>query len=140
MQIVEIGLPDPVHLLHRFFQNPSPARAEADFPGNGCNGCGRFGGVAQRPTAARRKRGVGCVSSGKYCGSMSISDQLRRIIESSGQSWYRIAVESGVQQSSLSRFMRGERGLTTDSLDKIGAVLGLELKVRKKGGKPRGDR
>lgn len=69
---------------------------------------------------------------------MSISDQLRRIIESSGQSWYRIAIESGVQQSSLSRFMRGERGLTTDSLDKIGAVLGLELKVKKTGGKPRG--
>lgn len=57
----------------------------------------------------------------------SLSDQLRHIIEAGELSRYAIAKRSGVDASQLHRFIRGTGRLTTDSLDKIGAVLGLRL-------------
>ena len=59
--------------------------------------------------------------------TMRLSDQIRKAINGCGLSRYRIAAESGVEESSLSRFMAKEHGLTTDSLDKIADVLRLEL-------------
>jgi transcriptional regulator with XRE-family HTH domain len=58
---------------------------------------------------------------------MTVSDQLRHIIEAGELSRYEIAKRSGVDASQLHRFVRGTGRLTTDSLDKIGAVLGLRL-------------
>lgn len=59
--------------------------------------------------------------------TLSLSEQLRRYIRRCGLSQYRLAQESGVEPSSLSRFMRGEHGLSTASLDEIGKVLRLRL-------------
>jgi len=59
---------------------------------------------------------------------MKLSDEIRRAIQSSGLSRYEIAKRSGVQQSALSRFVRGE-GLSTASLDRLAPVLGLHLVV-----------
>ena len=56
----------------------------------------------------------------------SISDQLRRAIEQSGQSRYAIWKATGVAQSTLSRFMAGE-GLTLDVIDRLARHLGLNL-------------
>ena len=76
----------------------------------------------------------------KQNSPQSLSDQLRRIIAESGLSRYELARRSGVEQSALSRFVNGQRGLTTESLDRLARTLGLELTAkppvfkRKKGG------
>lgn len=62
--------------------------------------------------------------------SKSFSDELRSLIETSGMTRYELAKLSGVQQSALGRFMRSERGLTTDSVDRLAEALGLELRRR----------
>lgn len=58
---------------------------------------------------------------------ITLSDQLRDIIEAGPLTRYRIAKDSGVDASQLLRFMRGDGRLTNDSLDKIGDVLKLRL-------------
>jgi len=58
-----------------------------------------------------------------------LSEQLRKIIEDGPVSRYRISKESGVDASQLLRFVKGRGRLTTDSLDRIGLVLGLRLEV-----------
>ncbi len=62
---------------------------------------------------------------------MAVSDQLRRAIEKSPESRYAIAQATGVNQSTLSRFMHGG-GLSSENLDLIAAYLGLELKPKRK--------
>jgi len=57
----------------------------------------------------------------------TLSDQLRQIIEAGELSRYEIAKRSGVDASQLHRFVQGKGRLTTDSLDKIGAVLKLHF-------------
>lgn len=56
-----------------------------------------------------------------------VSDQLRVAILAAGENRHRIALATGVQESTLSRFVRGERGLDLTSVDKLAAYLGLEL-------------
>ena len=60
---------------------------------------------------------------------MTFSDQIRRAIEGSGLSRYRIAQETGVDQASLSRFMAGS-GITTTTLDAIAEVLRLKVEMK----------
>ena len=57
----------------------------------------------------------------------TLSEQLRAIIENGPVTGYRIAKESGVDASQLHRFVNGTGRLTTDSLDRIGAVLKLRF-------------
>ena len=57
----------------------------------------------------------------------ALSEQLRDIIENGPMTRYRIAKLSGVDASQLHRFVSGTGRLTTDSLDKIAAVLNLRL-------------
>jgi len=61
----------------------------------------------------------------------TLSDQLRAEIErarTSGEmSRYRLAKETGITQAILSRFATGKAGITMETADKIGAVLGLTL-------------
>jgi len=59
-----------------------------------------------------------------------ISDRLRQAIEASGQSVYRVAKESGVDQSILQRFLAGERMPSLPNADKLAAYLGLELRPK----------
>lgn len=56
-----------------------------------------------------------------------LSEQIRRAIETCGLSRYQIAKQTGVEQSALSRFVSGERGFTTASLDKLADLLDLEI-------------
>ena len=60
-----------------------------------------------------------------------ITAGIRRAILASGQSRYAIAKASGVSEAALSRFMSGERGLTTATLDRLADVLGLEIVARR---------
>ncbi|MAE61002.1 MAG: hypothetical protein CMJ49_06550 [Planctomycetaceae bacterium] len=60
----------------------------------------------------------------------SFSDQLRTAIDGSGLTRYRICKEAGIDEASMSRFMNGTMGFSIDALDRIGEVIGLEVKAR----------
>lgn len=62
--------------------------------------------------------------------TMTFTEQIRRAIETCGVTRYRIAQETDVSEAALSRFMTGERGLATSSLDKLAEYLELELRMR----------
>jgi transcriptional regulator with XRE-family HTH domain len=68
--------------------------------------------------------------------SAKFSDQLRRAVDASGLSRYRIAKLLGVSESLLSRFMAG-KWLGQESLDALAALLDLHVaagkRPRKKG-------
>jgi hypothetical protein len=59
-----------------------------------------------------------------------LTDQLRRAIETAEKSRYRIALEAKIDHATLSRFMHGKGGLSMEGLDRLGEVLGLELKAK----------
>ena len=59
-----------------------------------------------------------------------LSDQLRRAIDASDKSRYRISKETGIAQETLSRFMSGKGGLSIDGIDKLAECLGLRLDNR----------
>ena len=65
-------------------------------------------------------------------GNISFTDQLRRAIVDSGLTRYRISQESGIAESVLSRFIHGERGLNSDSIDRLMDFLGLEIRPRRR--------
>ncbi len=56
-----------------------------------------------------------------------IEQQLRDAIQSSGLSLYQLGKESGINDSQLSRFMRGERDLRLQNVVRLCRVLGLHL-------------
>jgi transcriptional regulator with XRE-family HTH domain len=62
----------------------------------------------------------------------SFSDELRRAVDGCGLSRYRICRELGIAESTLSRFMSGERGLTMKCLDLLAALLDLHVAVGKR--------
>ena len=58
-----------------------------------------------------------------------LEKQLRRAIQGSGLSAYRIAQESGVSEAVLSRFLNRQRTITLATASKLAEVLGLRLIV-----------
>ena len=61
-----------------------------------------------------------------------ICDKLKKAIEKSPKSRYRLWQETGIKQSHLSRFMAGTRGLGVDNAEKLAKALGFELILKKK--------
>lgn len=61
----------------------------------------------------------------------TMTDVLKTAIEESGISRYRIAKDTGILETSLSRFMRGETSLRLDKADVLAEYLGLELGKRR---------
>lgn len=57
----------------------------------------------------------------------TITEALKAAIRASGLSRYRIAKDTGVLQTSLSRFMGGQTSLRLDMADRLAAYLGLRL-------------
>ena len=55
------------------------------------------------------------------------SEQLRRIVRECEETRYRISQETGIGEAALSKFVHGERGLSLESLDKLAALLRLEV-------------
>ena len=60
-----------------------------------------------------------------------LSEQLKKAIEDSDFSQYRIAKETGVAQSTISQFLNGKRSLSLANIDKLCEFLGLQLTNRK---------
>ena len=56
-----------------------------------------------------------------------LSEQVRRAVDASGLSRYRIAKEIGVSESTMSRFMAGKGGLSLANLDALADLLGLDI-------------
>ena len=62
---------------------------------------------------------------------MKVSDQLKLLIEESPLSRHRLCALAGVSAASMAQFIAGRRGLSLESLDALGAVMGLELTASK---------
>jgi predicted XRE-type DNA-binding protein len=60
---------------------------------------------------------------------IKLSEQIRQAIDHCGVTRYVISKKTGIQQSALSRFMSGERGLPTKTLDKLADYLDLNISV-----------
>lgn len=63
-----------------------------------------------------------------------ILDDVRKAIQASAKSRYRIWKETGISQPQLSKLMRGERGLSIEALERLAECLGLEIVIRPKDG------
>lgn len=61
----------------------------------------------------------------------TIMEQLRAAIDDAPVSRYRIAKETGIAESQISRFMSGESGISAETIDRIGEYLELDLVSRK---------
>jgi predicted transcriptional regulator len=61
-----------------------------------------------------------------------LSDQLRRLIEESTLSRYEISKRTGIAESTLCKLVHGERGISTESWDRLGECLELELRPARK--------
>ncbi|MDB4650151.1 helix-turn-helix transcriptional regulator [Pirellulaceae bacterium] len=61
---------------------------------------------------------------------VSLSNQLRVIIENHGKTRYRISKETGIDASQLHRFVNGTGRITNETLDKLGKCLDLEIRVK----------
>ncbi|MEP0846411.1 MAG: helix-turn-helix transcriptional regulator [Phycisphaerae bacterium] len=62
-------------------------------------------------------------------------NMMRKAMETSGQSRYRISKETGIAESVLSRFMSGETALTVETAERLADYLGLEIVLRPKRGR-----
>ncbi len=58
---------------------------------------------------------------------LSLSDQVRKAMDASGISRYRIAKETGISQATLSRFMSGDAGISLEYLDRLAEFLVLDI-------------
>lgn len=58
---------------------------------------------------------------------LKVSEQLKAIVETCGVTRYRLAREIGIAESTLSRFIHGERSLSSKAVDALGDYLGLEV-------------
>ena len=68
----------------------------------------------------------------------AISEQLRQAIDSSAMSRNAICKATGIDKAAMSRFMAGKTGFSTSSVDKLAALLGLELRPTTKRSRPKG--
>ena len=67
---------------------------------------------------------------------------IKAAINASDQNRHRIAQDTGISESALSRLMSGERGLSVESVEILADYLGLEISIkpkrRRKGGRGNG--
>ena len=63
-----------------------------------------------------------------------LTDQLRRAIDDSGLTRYRIAKETGISESTLAQFYNGRRGLSMEALNALGEFLHLKITLGRKPG------
>lgn len=68
----------------------------------------------------------------------TVTATLRKALESCGQSRYAVSKETGIPESTLSRFVAGGKPLRGENIDKLCAYLGLVL-VAKAGNARKGN-
>lgn len=57
----------------------------------------------------------------------TLSQQIRQAILASDATRYEIAKATGVSQSTLSKFVLGQRGISIEAMDSVGLFLGLSI-------------
>lgn len=62
----------------------------------------------------------------------TLFDQIRQAVLDSEDTRYRISQETQIDQSALSRFVSGERGLSEDAMNRLARYLGLEIVIGKR--------
>jgi hypothetical protein len=62
----------------------------------------------------------------------AIYEQLRKAIQGSEKTRYKLWQETGIDQGQLARFMAGTAGLSVENIEKLAEALGLEIIVRPK--------
>ena len=62
----------------------------------------------------------------------TFTEQLRRAIRDCGETRYALAKRTGIEQSTMSRFVTGNRGLSMEAIDCLFDALDLEIKPRSK--------
>ena len=60
---------------------------------------------------------------------VKLSDGLRQAVDASGLSHYRICKQLGMAESTLSRFMSGQGGLSMEYIDALADLLDLSIKA-----------
>ena len=61
----------------------------------------------------------------------TVTEQLRRAVEQSGESRYSISKATGVDKAVLSRFVASGRGVRSETFDALCEYLGLELRPKR---------
>ena len=64
--------------------------------------------------------------------SKKLTDQVRQAIDDSGLTRYRIAKETGIDESTLAKFYNGHRGLSMEALNALGECLQLTITLGRK--------
>ena len=64
--------------------------------------------------------------------SKPVSQQLSDAINNSPESLREIEKQTGINHSMLSRFVRGDRGISSDTFDALCKYLDLELRLKSK--------
>ena len=59
----------------------------------------------------------------------TVSEQVRKILEDCPVSRHRLCKLTGINQGNLAGFMTGRRGLSQESLDALGLLLGFEVRA-----------
>jgi transcriptional regulator with XRE-family HTH domain len=59
-----------------------------------------------------------------------VFDTIRKAIEASGKTRYRLSKETGIDQAQLSRLMSGKEGVSVENLERLAEALGLEIVIR----------
>ena len=58
----------------------------------------------------------------------TFTERLRQAIRDSGMTRYSISVQTGIAESTLCKFIKGERGMSLDSVDRLMECLRLEVR------------
>jgi hypothetical protein len=58
-----------------------------------------------------------------------LSDEIRRAVDSSGLTRYRISKSLNIAESTMSRFMSGQGGLSMEYLDALAELLDLHIAI-----------
>ena len=66
-------------------------------------------------------------------GMGQLTKAISAAVRASDQSPYAIAKGAGVARSQLSRMMRGESGMTADTIERLADHLGLRITIEPKG-------
>ena len=61
-----------------------------------------------------------------------LTKAIRAAVKASEQTPYAIAKSAGVARSQLSRLLSGERGLNSETIERLADFLGLEIVIRPK--------
>jgi predicted transcriptional regulator len=64
--------------------------------------------------------------------SQPFSEQLRQAVRTSKLTRYRISQLTGIEESTLCKFIQGERGLSLVSIDRLMDALNLEIKSQRR--------